>query len=156
MPQVVRLERGRHRSPEEGACVLEVASMLAGGRFSDHPRSVCPVLAAYMRTLNDRLPDDQRQQLYPLAAELVGTRGWLRERRRRAVRCARWVAEMAPGPTLAPHLPFLFYPLYATRCANLAVERGIGVDLGALLIGAEADRLPPTTAPGPPTMSPAA
>jgi len=39
--QTIRLSRGKHSSPEEGACVMELASMLAGEPFSDHPcRSV--------------------------------------------------------------------------------------------------------------------
>ena len=31
--QTVQLKAGRHRSPEEGACVMELESMLAGERF---------------------------------------------------------------------------------------------------------------------------
>jgi hypothetical protein len=55
--QVVELKAGKHASPEKGACVVELASMLAGERFSDHPRSVCPVIASFMRALNDELGD---------------------------------------------------------------------------------------------------
>ena len=35
--QTVKLSRGKHDSPDEGACVMELASMLAGEDFSDHP-----------------------------------------------------------------------------------------------------------------------
>jgi hypothetical protein len=73
--QTIQLSKGRHASPEEGACVVELASMLAGERFSDHPTSVCPVIAALMRNYNDRIDDRRRQDLYPYAARIVGTRG---------------------------------------------------------------------------------
>ena len=73
--QTIQLSKGRHASPEEGACVVELASMLAGEHFSDHPNSVCPVIAALLRNYNDRIDDRRRQDLYPYAAKIVGTRG---------------------------------------------------------------------------------
>ncbi len=51
--QTIRLSRGTHKSPEEGACVMELASMLADEPFSDHPKSVCPLIAAFLRDYND-------------------------------------------------------------------------------------------------------
>jgi hypothetical protein len=92
--QTVELRRGRHSSPDQGACVVELASMLAGEPFSDHPRSVCPVIAAYMRALNDGLGDLDRQDLYGYAAAIVGTRGSRRLRRARARACARWSSQL--------------------------------------------------------------
>ena len=71
--QTVRIKRGAHGSPDQGACVMELASMLAGERFSDRPRAVCPVIAAFLRTYNDALNDEQRQDLYPIASAVVGT-----------------------------------------------------------------------------------
>jgi hypothetical protein len=52
---------------------MELASMLAGEPFSDRPRSVCPVIGAFMRIYNDRLDDERRQDLYEWAARVVGT-----------------------------------------------------------------------------------
>jgi hypothetical protein len=92
--QTVELRRGRHSSPEQGACVVELASMLAGEPFSDHPKTVCPVIAAYMRALNDGLGDLERQELYGYAAAIVRTRASRRLRRARARACARWSAEL--------------------------------------------------------------
>jgi hypothetical protein len=46
--QTVRLSAGRHRSPDDGACVMELASMLAGEPFSDRPATVCPVIAGFL------------------------------------------------------------------------------------------------------------
>ncbi len=134
MPQVTRIAKGAHASPDDGACVLELASMLAGEKFSDHPRSVCPVLGTYMRALNDRLGEEDRQPLYHWAAELVGTRGSWKLRRRRAILCARWATEMEADPARALRVPTLFYWWHADRCARLAVARGIGFDIAAMLL----------------------
>jgi hypothetical protein len=80
--QTLRLSAGKHYSPDEGACVMELASMLAGERFGDHPRAVCPVIAVVLRGYNDGTGDEGRQDLYRFAAEAVGTRrrSALRER----------------------------------------------------------------------------
>jgi hypothetical protein len=71
--QTVRLARGAHRSAEHGACVMELASMLAGEAFGDHPRTACEVIGAFLRSYNDAVDDDRRQDLYPAAAAVVGT-----------------------------------------------------------------------------------
>ena len=95
--QTVRLSRGRHQGPEQGACVMELASMLAGEPFSDHPRSACPVIGAFLRAYNDGLPDDRRQDLYAYAAKVVGTASGRKVRRARARLCLEWFAEQTPG-----------------------------------------------------------
>jgi hypothetical protein len=95
--QTVRLSRGRHQGPEQGACVMELASMLAGEPFSDHPRSACPVIGAFLRAYNDGLPDDRRQDLYAYAAKVVGTACSRKVRRARARMCLEWFAEQSPG-----------------------------------------------------------
>jgi hypothetical protein len=53
---------------------MELASMLAGESFSDHPESACPVISSFLRAYNDRVNDERRQDLYRYAAEVVGTR----------------------------------------------------------------------------------
>lgn len=95
--QTVRLSRGRHASPRDGMCVMELASTLAGERFSDHPRSVSPVIAALLREYNDAVDDERRQALIPYAALAVGTRGCRTLERTRARRCVRWAAEHGGG-----------------------------------------------------------
>ena len=94
--QTIRLSRGKHASPQEGACVMELASMLAGEPFSDHPRSVCPVVAAVLRRYNDALDDRRRQDLYAYAAKVVGTRGNARLERARTEHLRRWISERTP------------------------------------------------------------
>ena len=70
--QNVRLGRGHHSSPRDEVCVMELASMLAGEPFTDHPVSVSPVLAAFLRGYNDGLDDARRQSLMPCASACVG------------------------------------------------------------------------------------
>ncbi|HEY2204782.1 MAG TPA: hypothetical protein VGH99_09950, partial [Pseudonocardia sp.] len=49
------LEAGSHARPEQGACLLEYVSVLAGERFSDRPRCVDRRLASLARAVNDAL-----------------------------------------------------------------------------------------------------
>lgn len=66
------LSAGKHRSPRSGACFMEMASFLAGERWSDHPRCTDPVLAGLARAVNDTVGDSARQLLAPLVADVVG------------------------------------------------------------------------------------
>jgi hypothetical protein len=95
--QTVRLDAGRHASPDHGMCAVELASVLAGEPFSDHPQSVCPVIAAFVRSYNDRVDAGRRQALLPYAARIVGTRGDREAEQARAVRCAAWAIARRPG-----------------------------------------------------------
>jgi hypothetical protein len=95
--QTVRLSRGKHSSEEHGACVMELASMLAGEPFSDHPQSVCPVIAAVLRAYNDWVDDERRQELYGYAAKVVGSRASTRIERARAKQMISWIAAPPPG-----------------------------------------------------------
>lgn len=73
--QTIRLSAGRHEGPQDGACVMELASMLAGTGFSDRPAGACPVLAAFLRGYNDGLPDAVRHAvLVRWAADAIGSR----------------------------------------------------------------------------------
>jgi hypothetical protein len=92
--QTVRLSKGRHSSPDHGACVMELASMLAGESFTDHPRAVSPVIATFLRSYNDIVDDDRRQDLYRYAAEVVGTAGDERAEQARADRLLDWADTM--------------------------------------------------------------
>jgi len=91
--QTVTIRRGKHASPDRGACVVELASMLAGERFSDHPPTVCPVIAGFLRGYNDLMPEQDLPELYPIAARVVGTAGPKWVRRERARRLIEWSRE---------------------------------------------------------------
>jgi len=92
--QTIKLSKGKHSSPEDGACVMELASMLAGEAFTDHPVSVCPVIGSFLRAYNDSIDDRRRQSLYEYASRVVGSRGAQRVQQARAERLAQWADEM--------------------------------------------------------------
>jgi hypothetical protein len=66
---------------------MELASMLADERFSDRTATVSPVIGAFLRTYNDGVDDARRQDLYPVAALIVGTAAGRRVELERALRC---------------------------------------------------------------------
>lgn len=69
------LSRGKHRSARKGACFMELASYLAGERWSDHPRCTHPVLARLARDVNDHVDDYGRERLAPLIPDVIGLNG---------------------------------------------------------------------------------
>ena len=73
LPQLLPvLSRGKHRSPKKGACFMELASFLAGERWSDHPACSHPLLAALARDVNDCTSDTSRQRLAELIPSVIG------------------------------------------------------------------------------------
>lgn len=66
------LSRGKHRSSRKGACFMEMASVLAGERWSDHPRCTHPLLSEVARLVNDHTSDDSRHELAILIPSVVG------------------------------------------------------------------------------------
>ncbi len=92
--QTIKLSPGKHTSPHEGACVMELASMLAGEAFTDHPQCVCPVIGSFLRAYNDSVNEKRRQDLYMYAAMVVGSRGGTDVQQLRAERLAAWSSEM--------------------------------------------------------------
>lgn len=66
------LSRGRHRNPRKGACFMEMASYLAGERWSDHPACTHPLLASLARLVNDHTSDPGRQRLAGLIPSVIG------------------------------------------------------------------------------------
>ena len=101
------LSAGAHANPKEGACVMEMVSFLAGEDWSDRPACTHPVLAEMARSVNDRLPDDERQKILPLMGRLFGTAETGTDRERHVLRvrlaawCARQVLDLAPDRGVA-------------------------------------------------------
>jgi len=56
----------------KGACFMEMASYLAGERWSDHPHCTHPLLAELARDVNDVVSDATRQRLAPMIPDVVG------------------------------------------------------------------------------------
>jgi hypothetical protein len=92
--QTIKLSKGKHSTPEDGACVMELASMLAGEPFTDHPVSVCPVIGSFLRAYNDSVDEQRRQSLYEYASKVVGSRGAPRVQQERAAHLAEWADEV--------------------------------------------------------------
>ncbi len=92
--QTIKLSKGKHVSPEDGACVMELASMLAGEPFTDHPASVCPVIGSFLRSYNDSIDERRRQSLYEYASRVVGSHGGHRVQEARAQRLTAWAEGM--------------------------------------------------------------
>ncbi|KAB8194890.1 hypothetical protein FH608_014405 [Nonomuraea phyllanthi] len=68
---------------------MELASYLAGERWSDHPACTHPLLAALARLVNDNTGDESRAQLVRLVPSIIGLAGDdLRVDARIALRCA--------------------------------------------------------------------
>jgi hypothetical protein len=141
--QTVSLARGKHSSPRSGACVMELASMLAGEPFGDRPACVCPVVAAFLRAYNDAIDDRRRQDLYVYASAAVGTRGSDAAMRRRAQRCVdelralrRWPLGTLTAPRGVPNSVPAMERL-AGRLARELLRSGIGGHARALGVADE-------------------
>jgi hypothetical protein len=69
------LRRGAHPTREHGMCTMEMVAWLAGEEHSDEPRCSCPVIAAFVRAVNDSLHDEARNRLLrPLVPKIINTR----------------------------------------------------------------------------------
>jgi hypothetical protein len=69
------LSRGKHRNPRKGACFMELASYLAGERWSDHPACTHSLLASVARLVNDHTSDAGRPLLGELIPSVIGLTG---------------------------------------------------------------------------------
>ena len=90
----VHLEAGKHGSPDEGVCIMELASMLGGESFSDYSRRICPVVGAFLRGYNDLLADELRQDLRPYAERVLDTRADAEVTDRRELMCLTWARQL--------------------------------------------------------------
>ena len=77
---------------------MEMASYLAGERWSDHPRCTHPLLASVARLVNDRTSDSNRWRLVGLIPSVIGlTTKDPRADVRIALRCATAALPIASG-----------------------------------------------------------
>ena len=89
---IVKLDHGAHNNLRDGMCAMEAAAYVADEPWSDHPKCVCPVIGAFMRSWNDVLPDAERTALLlPLIPKIIGTRSDKATERRRATMAADWL-----------------------------------------------------------------
>ena len=78
----VKLSVGRHKNAEAGMCAMEFVSWLEGEEFSDSPECTCPVLAAFVRRMNDNMSQAGRDRLLIFLPKLVGTKSPEHEKER--------------------------------------------------------------------------
>jgi hypothetical protein len=76
---------------------MELASMLAHEPFTDRSPSISPTIGAFLRTYNDGVDDDRRQDLYSVAAAVVGTASSRSVERERIYRCLAFAMRHGTG-----------------------------------------------------------
>ena len=101
LAEIVQLQKGRHRRPDDGVCAMELVAWMSGERHTDHPQSVSPVIAAFTRAFNDALDPPHRQRLAILAARMIGTRGTREEELERCEALWCWMIGSALPTLLA-------------------------------------------------------
>ena len=79
-----------------------------------------------MRTYNDLIDDTRRQDLYPYAAGIVGSKATKSEERKRARLCRSWVTRIA-APT------FLHKPFWTTRSVNRELRNRAAANYAAMV-----------------------
>ena len=91
------LDSGGHE-PDGEFCVMEAVAYVAGEPWSDSPECVSPIIAAFLRSWNDGLPDDERQMLKPYITRVIGTKTTKAAEDKRAWMATDWlVRECAPA-----------------------------------------------------------
>lgn len=84
----IRLVGGKGSRRDARLCVMTFVALLVGERHTDAPATASPVIRKFAITLNDRMPDDERQHLKPFAPRIIGTRDALDRERVELLRTA--------------------------------------------------------------------
>jgi hypothetical protein len=164
------LDSGAHRRVEDGMCAMEAFSYIRRIPFTDHPPCVSPVIAGFMRSWNDGLPDSERGILIPLLPKLIDTANPALEERR-SLMAADWLVrvhapawlrlaglndnadalEALPEITAMAQVPSIRGPLEAARknaAAAWAAARAVAGDAAWDAAGDAAEaKLAPAKAP---------
>ena len=138
----IRLDRGRHEAWSEGGCLMEWKMMLcackgctdlrARGQLTDSPPCTNAVVTRLVQVVQDRLPDDERQELLVMAERIDRCRRTSADHRIN-VRLAIWLARQVmhlipenedPRALLAIEAAeaWLADPCEATRAAALTAS----------------------------------
>ncbi len=73
--KAVTLQTGGHQTRKDGMCAMEAVAWIVDGPHTDAPECVCLIIGAYVRRLNDIMPDDRRQKLKLVLPSLVNSAG---------------------------------------------------------------------------------
>jgi len=91
----LHLRTGSHDpNDEQRMCVMEAVAFLAGEEWSDHPACASRIVATFLRSWNDVLPDDQRQELRQYIPRLVGSAGTPEQEERRSWMALDWLVRV--------------------------------------------------------------
>jgi hypothetical protein len=75
MSQAIQsLSVGSHKKQEDGACIMELVSLLANEPWSDRPLCADPAITYFCIWINDSGDQKHRDALLLLAPQIVGTR----------------------------------------------------------------------------------
>jgi len=108
--------------------------MLAHEPFSDRPPSVSPTIGAFLRTYNDGLDDARRQDLYAVAAAVVGSARGRGVERRRINACLAFALQHGSGiPAPRASIAMATPEPAGAWAAMTALESGAHDDALALL-----------------------
>ncbi len=94
LPADFKLLKGAH-TPDGEMCVMEAVAFIAGEPWSDHPQCASKVISSFLRSWNDAMNDEDRQQLKPLIPRLVGTAGSAEVERRRSYMALDWLCRVS-------------------------------------------------------------
>jgi hypothetical protein len=74
------LKSGTHKSFDDGACIMELVSYVAGEKWSDRPECSCQTLTTLAIGINDRVDEETRQKLKSIVPLIINTRGTREDR----------------------------------------------------------------------------
>lgn len=91
----VQFGTGIHAENAAHMCVMECVAYVTGEPWSDHPQCVSPVIAAFLRSWNDTLPEPPRTALLrPLVPLVIGTRTAAADEETRAWMATDWLVRV--------------------------------------------------------------
>jgi hypothetical protein len=96
---LLTIAEGCHKDRSNGLCMMEIVAWVAGEKHSDSPGCVSPIIASFLRTWNDALPDDESRTrlLAPLVTKVIGTATGAAHEERRAWMLIDWlIREFTP------------------------------------------------------------
>jgi hypothetical protein len=99
------LRKGHSNNPAEGACAMDAINWLVHGKHGDTPECSCPIIAAYVITGNDKMPNDVRQRLIDYLPRISGSRSKEHETIRTDILWRAAVRIFAPITLEAENLP---------------------------------------------------
>jgi hypothetical protein len=88
------LTGSHYPNDEQRMCVMEAVAFLAGEEWSDHPACASRIVGTFLRSWNDVLPDDQRQELRQYIPRLVGSAGTPEQEGRRSWMALDWLVRV--------------------------------------------------------------